>query len=210
MAALSWLDDLRSDVRYAARTLRRSPGFAIVAIVTLALGIGANTAIFSVVNAVLLRSLPYKDADGLFRIFGSIPPTDNPNGPSRRVPAVQVADLAPLRAQTKTLSHIAFYLPLQVTLTGRDDVVRIEGARMTAEALSMLGAQPMRGRSFDPKEEASGADTVVILSYALWQRNFGGAPSVLGQNFTIDGRTYSVIGVMPQGFQFPDTQTRFW
>src|SRR6059036_2631663 len=86
-----WLDDARRDVLYAVRTLRRSPGFAAVAIVTLALGIGANAAIFSVVNAVLLRSLPYKDADGLFRIFGSVPPTDNPNGPSRRVPAVQVA-----------------------------------------------------------------------------------------------------------------------
>ena len=127
MGVVSWLDDLRSDVRYAARTLRRSPGFAVVAIVTLALGIGANTAIFSVVNAVLLRSLPYKDAGGLYRIFGSVPPTDNPNGPARRVPAVQVADLAPLRAQTKTLSHVAFSLSLQVTLTGRDDVARIEG-----------------------------------------------------------------------------------
>jgi len=210
MSTLSWLDDLRTDVRYAARTLRRSPGFAVVAIVTLALGIGANTAIFSVVNAVLLRSLPYKDADGLYRIFGSLPPTDNPNGPSRRVPAVPVADLAELRAQTKTLSHVAFYLPLQATLTGRDDVVRIEGARMTAEALSMLGAQPILGRSFDAKEEVSGADTVVILSHALWQRSFGGTPDVLGQHLTLDGRTYSIIGVMPQGFQFPDTQTRFW
>jgi len=210
LSTLSWLDDLQSDVRYAARTLRRSPGFALVAIVTLALGIGANTAIFSVVNAVLLRSLPYKDADGLYRIFGSVPPTDNPNGPARRVPGVQVADLAPLRAQTKTLSHVAFYLPLQVTLTGRDDVARIEGARMTADALSMLGAQPILGRSFEPREEVSGADTVAILSYALWQRSFGGTPDALGQNLTLDGRTYSIIGVMPQGFQFPDTQTRFW
>jgi putative ABC transport system permease protein len=210
MGVVNGLDDLRSDVRYAARTLRRSPGFAVVAIVTLALGIGANTAIFSVVNAVLLRSLPYKDADGLYRIFGSVPPTDNPNGPARRVPGVQVADLAPLRAQTKTLSHVAFYLPLQVTRTGRDDVARIEGARMTADALSMLGAQPILGRSFEPREEVSGADTVAILSYALWQRSFGGTPDALGQNLTLDGRTYSIIGVMPQGFQFPDTQTRFW
>jgi putative ABC transport system permease protein len=210
MAALSWLDDLKNDVRYAARTLRRSPGFAIVAIVTLALGIGANTAIFSVVNALVLRSLPYKDAGRLYRIFGSVPPTDNPNGPARRVPAVQVADLAPLRAQTKTLSHVTFALPLQATMTGRDDVIRIEGARMTADALSMLGAQPILGRSFDAKEEVSGADTVVILSYALWQRSFGGDAGAIGQSLTLDGRTYSIIGVMPQGFQFPDTQTRFW
>jgi hypothetical protein len=80
----TWLDDLQNDVRYAVRTLRRAPGFATIAIVTLALGIGANTAIFSVVNAVILRSLPYKDAGGLYRIFGSVPPTDNPNGPARR------------------------------------------------------------------------------------------------------------------------------
>jgi len=203
-------DDTQRDVAYAARTLRRAPGFTIVAVVTLALGIGANTAIFSVVNALLLRPLPYQDAGRLVRIFGSVPPTDNPNGPARRVPAVQVADIAPLRAQTKTLSHVAFYLPLQVTMTTSDEIVKIEGARVSAEGLAMFGAQPIIGRTFEPKEESSGADTVAILSYITWQRNFGGSPNVVGRSLVLDGRTYSVIGVMPAGFQFPDPQTRFW
>ncbi len=205
-----WFDDTQRDVAYAVRTLRRAPGFAVVAVVTLALGIGANTAIFSVVNALLLRPLPYKDAHRLVRIFGSVPPTDNPSGPARRVPAVQVADIAPLRAQTKTLSHVAFYLPLQVTMTTADEMVKIEGARVSAEGLAMLGAQPIIGRTFEAKEESAGADTVAILSYITWQRNFGGAADVVGRNLTLDGRTYAVIGVMPAAFQFPDPATRFW
>src|SRR5207244_6300704 len=96
-------------VNPGVRAFARTPGFTLVAVLTLGLGIGANTAIFSVVNAVLLRPLPYKNADRLVRIFGSVPPTDNPNGPARRVPGVLVSDIAPLRVRTQTLPHIAFY-----------------------------------------------------------------------------------------------------
>ena len=203
-----FLDSLAQDVRYAMRTLVRAPAFAIVAILTLALGIGANTAIFSVVNAVLLRPLPYKDSDRLVRIFGNLAPGDSLAGPARRVPAMQVADLAPLRARTQTLSHVAFYLPFQATLGG-DDAIRLEGTRISADTLALLGAQPRIGRAFAPGEELSGADAVVILSHGLWQRRLGGSPDVLGRPLTLDGRAYAVIGVMPPGFQFPDAQSQF-
>src|SRR5260221_7701643 len=142
------LEDARQDTRYAARMLSRAPGFTLAAVVTLALGIGANTAVFSVVNALLLQPLPYDDAGRLARIFGNVPPGDNPAGPARRVPAMWVAELASFRAQTKTLSHVAFYLPLQATLSGADGAIRIEGARVTADTFAMLGARPIIGRVF--------------------------------------------------------------
>src|SRR5262245_59435365 len=207
----TFLDSLAQDLRYAARTLARTPGFTIVAVLTLAPGIGANTAIFSVVNAVLLRPLPYPNADRLVRIFGSVPPADGSNGPARRVPGVQVPDIAPLRAETRTLSHIALNLPLQATLTGLGEATRIEGARMPAEGFAMLGGTPILGRVFEPQEESSGADSVIVLSYAMWQRSFGGAADVIGRSLALDGKPYSVIGVMPRGFEYPDPQTtRFW
>ena len=176
------LDDAQRDLQYAARTLGRAPGFTAVAVVTLALGIGANTAIFSVVNAVLLRPLPYKNPDRLVRIFGNIPAAETSSGPARRVPGVTVADLAPLRAQTQTLSHVALYVGMSATLSGRDGAVKLEGVRVSPETFPMLGAQPQIGRAFESREAVAGADAVVILSHAAWQRHFGGASDVLGQS----------------------------
>jgi len=197
-------------LRYSLRALLKRPSFAAGTMLVLGLAVGVNTAVFSLVNALLLRPLAYDDAGRLARIFGSVPPGDNPNGPARRVPAMQVAELAPLRAQTKTLSHVAFYLPMQATLSAADGAVRIEGARVTADTFAMLGARPVVGRVFESREEASGADAVAILSDVTWQRQFGGAPNVVGQSLVLDGRTYAVIGVMPAAFQFPDAHTRFW
>lgn len=202
--------NMPSEVRYAARTLWRAPAFAVVAIMTLALGIGANTAIFSVLNAVLLRSLPYPDADSLFQVYGSIAPSDNPSGPARRLPAVQVADLHALRTETTMLSGVAFSLPFQATLTGRGDAVRVDGARVTPGTLEMLGPPPVLGRLFRDDDAKSGAENVAILSYGFWQQAFGGTQTVLGETVTLDGVSFSVIGVMPQGFRFPDRQTIGW
>ena len=204
------MDSLLQDLRYAARTLRRAPGFSAVAIVTLALGIGANTAIFSVVNAVLLRPLPYADADRLVRIVGSVAPTDTLQGPARRVAGMTVADIAPFRAETKTLSHVGFYIPVPVTLVAGDEAIRLEGTRIAVDGLAMLGIRPIVGRIFEPKEEVSGGDAVIILSYPLWQRAFAGAADVVGRSLTLDGRAYTVVGVMPRGFDFPDAQSQFW
>jgi len=202
-------DSLAQDVRYAVRTLAHAPGFTLVALVTLALGIGANTAIFSVVNAVLLRPLPFQDADRLVRIFGNVPPGEGVAGAARRVPAMQVADLAPLRARTQTLSHVVFYLPFQATLGG-DDAIRLGGARVSVDTFALLNAQPYLGRAFTPGEDLSGANAVVILSHGMWQRRFGGSPGVLGRQIMLDGGVYAVVGVMPRGFQFPDAESQFW
>jgi len=204
------LDDRRRDTVLAARMLRRAPGFTTVAVLTLALGIGANTAVFSVVNAVLLRSLPYKDPDRLVRIFGSVPAGAGANGPSRRVPGVRVSDLAELRAQAASLSDVVFYLGASATLTGLDQARKLDGIRIAPEAFPMLGAVPLIGRTFEPREAAAGADGVVILSFRAWQRYFNGALQVLGRQLRLDDRSYEVVGVMPPAFQFPDAQTEFW
>jgi predicted permease len=208
--SMYWPDDARRDLHYAIRTLLRAPGFTAVAVLTLALGIGANTAIFSVVNAILLRPLPYKNPGRLVRIVGDLSGADSSRGPSRRVPSVQVSELADLRSKAQTLSHVAFFNTFGPTLTGGGDAIHLDGARMSPEAFPMLGVPPLIGRTFESREGGSGADAVVILSYTTWQRVFGGARTVLDQNVVLDGRTYSVIGVMPESFQFPDAQTQFW
>ena len=205
-----WLDDVQRDLRWAIRALTRTPGFAAVAVITLALGIGANTAIFSVVNAVLLRPLPYRDPDRLVRIFGSIGAGESVNGPSQRVPAVVVSDLAPLRQATRTLSHIVMYVGASSTMTRGDEAVKLDGTRISPQAFEMLGAAPIIGRTFDVREGNSGADSVIILSFACWQRYFGGSAAVLRETLQLDGKAYAVIGVMPPSFQFPDAQTQFW
>jgi predicted permease len=205
-----WLDDMQRDVQYAVRTLRRTPGFTAVAVLTLTLGIGANTAMFSVVNAVLLRPLPYKEGGRLVRIFGNVSAAGSSSGPARRVPSVSVSDLAPLRAQTQTLSHITFYLPLSSTLTHPDGAIKLEGMRVLPDTFPMLGARALVGRTFESGEALAGADAVLILSHATWQRYFGGKADILGQSLTLDGRAYAVVGVMPPDFQFADPQVQFW
>jgi predicted permease len=241
-----WLDDLRTDVRQARRTLLRHPGFALVAILTLAFGIGANTAIFSVVHAVLLRPLPFKDADRLVRIAEIAPapaapaalasPSPNTSkgtstntikssnsnavspgnssspiaAPPRQMAPLNVSDLAALQAQTRTLSHIGVHLSTMVTMTGTDGLIRVLGVRLSPSLLSMLGAQTAVGRTFDARDERAGAEPVVMIGHAMWQRHFSGAPDVIGKRLVLDGSAYTIAGVMTRGFQFPDRNTQFW
>ena len=207
---MRWLDDRRRDVRWAIRALVRTPSFTAIAILTLALGIGANTAIFSVIDAVLLRPLPYRTPDRLVRIFGSVAAGESANGPAQRVPGVTVSDLAALRAESKTLSHVAMYIGASSTLTGRDETVKLDGLRISPEAFPMLGAAPLIGRTFETSEGKSGADGVIVLTFACWQRYFGGSADVLRQSVQLDGRAYAVVGVMPAAFRYPDPQTQFW
>jgi putative ABC transport system permease protein len=206
---LRWIQDVRADTHYALRQFRRTPGFTAVAVVTLALGIGATSAIFSVVYGVLLRSLPYNDADRLVWILQRVAAAEGVFGGQFPVP-IDMSELNTFRMETQTLSHVGAYGTTTLTLTGQGDAMRFDGAMMSADLLPMLGIAPLLGRSFDRGEDAPGADAVVILGYGMWQRQFGGDPHVIGRVVSLDGRDRTIVGVMPPRFSFPDTQTQFW
>ncbi|HUA62685.1 MAG TPA: ABC transporter permease [Verrucomicrobiae bacterium] len=187
---LAWMEQLGQDLRYGLRNMRRSPGFTAVAVIALALGIGANTAIFSVVNAVLLRPLPYRDPGELVTILHD---GTNP---------VAVENYLDWRDQAKSFETMAAADYWTPNLTGADPPEHLWGLRLSQNLLPMLGVQPMLGRVFAPGEDQKGAEHEVVLSYKLWQRRFAGDPGVLGTAIHLDGEAYTVIGVMPPEFQF--------
>ena len=201
-----WLEHIVKDVRYGARNLLRAPGFTVVAVLTLALGIGANTAIFSVVNAVLLRPLAYKDADRLVTIlhYGTGP--------------VATANYIDWRDQGHAFTAVggADYWSPNITSSSASDKnppEHLYGMKVTQNMLPLLGVEPLLGRLFVAGEDQVGAEHEVILSYRLWQRRFQGNPNVLGEAITLDGEGYTVVGIMPAGFQFApfwDTHAELW
>jgi putative ABC transport system permease protein len=209
-----WLDDLQRDVRYAFRTLVKNRGFTVVAVLTLALGIGANTAIFSVVNAILLRPLPYKDSDRVVHII-----TYRREG-EKTVRAWDMGQryFVGLRERTQTLSAVGGYdsfsnltrQRLSMMVEGREGAAQLFGTRMSPVLFSMLGARPEIGRVFEPTEEQPDRHDVIILSHRAWIAHYGGDANILSKPLTLDHRLYSVVGVMPRDFQFPDRQTDFW
>jgi predicted permease len=219
LRVLPWLEDLRRDVPYGLRSFARAPGFTIVAVLTLALGIGANTAIFSVVDAVLLRPLPYAyDSDRLVRLMAHLPNAESPNGAPRRVTVgFTAAEVHELRSRTRVLSHVAIVGPTLMGLSGREEAARLQGARVSASAFPLLGTRPFLGRPILPADEEPGRDDVILLGHAAWQRYFGGDAAIVGRTLTLETvlgprmqRQYSVIGVMPPEFAFPSSQTQFW
>ena len=185
-----WLRQLGQDLRYGLRTMRREPGFAAVAVLTLALGIGANTAIFSVVNAVLLRPLPYRDPARLVTVLhdGWKP--------------VAPANFLDWREQTGSFESIAAAQLWGLTLTGLDRPEQLEVLQTSPEMFHLLGVDAALGRTYGAGEDQPGRDHVVVLSHGFWQRRFGGARDVVGRQVTLDGETYTVVGVMPPEFQF--------
>jgi predicted permease len=194
-----WLGDLWQDLRYGARTLWKSPGFTLIAMTTLALGIGANTAIFSVINGVLLRPLAFHDPDRLFMLW-----TDNPAYQLgfHEFPAAN-ADLPEWRATATSFEQIAIFHSNTAGLSEGGEPERVGGIDMSANLLPLLGVQPLLGRNISAEEEQPGRNRVMIISYALWQRRFGGDQEILGQTITVDGVPRTVIGIMPEGFHFP-------
>jgi predicted permease len=216
------LDDFRQDALYALRALARHPGFTTVAVVTLALGIGANTAIFSVVQGVLLKPLPYKDSARIVTLFANIPASESRSGtPSRGSGSVNVPELTALRSRVTTLSSMAFTSgPALMTMIGRGEATPMQGISMAPGVFDVLGVAPVLGRTMGREDERVGADGVIVLSYALWQRHFGSSTDIVGQTLMLANslsgpgqaapKAFTVIGVMPETFQFPGAQVQFW
>ena len=196
MNSLDWLETLWQDLRYATRMLARNRGFTAVAVVTLALGIGATTAIFTVVNAVLLRPLPYPHPEQLVYVKENLGHAPGIFLPSK--------DFAAWRNQSRTLSPIAAYVTSWANLTGGREAERVFPGAASSSFFSLLETHPVVGRVFLPEEDRPGGPPVVILSHALWKRDFGGDPSVVGKGVTLDGKTYTVVGVLPAKFFVPD------
>ena len=188
-----WLETCFKDVRFGLRSLGKSPGFTAVALLTLALGIGANTAIFSVVHSVMLRPLPYREPGQLVKIW-----------PERPRASVSKADYLDLKNGARSFDGIAAYSNWGFTVTGSGEPAKLEGARVTANLFPLLGVDAGVGRIFALEEDQPGHDKVALISYALWQTRFGSDLRVVGQTITIDGQSYAVVGVMPKGFNFPD------
>ena len=190
---------LLHDFRYAVRQLRKSPGFTAVAVITLALGIGANTAIFSVVNAVLLRALPYKNSDGLVLLW-----SDERAGGEQR-DQVSFTDVDDYRSQNHVFENVVAFGDYGGVLSGSGIPERIPGMQVADGYFSLMGAKPLLGRGFLLEEQLYGKDQVIVLGYGLWQRRFGGDPSIVGKQITLSARLYTVVGVMPKDFPFLPT-----
>ncbi len=189
--------ELRHDVRFAYRTLVRSPAFTVVAILTLALGIGATAAMFTVVNGVLLRPLPYPNAPGLVLVW-----TTPKSSPGVEWPFA-AGNFLDLRNESRVLEHVSAFRARSFILTSDGNSELLEGARVTAGFFEALGMQPLLGRTIATEDDRAGAPHVVLLGYGLWQRRFGGDPNILGQLVALNDSSYQVVGVMPKGFAFP-------
>ena len=189
------------DLRYAFRQLIKSPGFTLVALATLALGIGANTAIFSVVNGVLLRPLPFRDPGKLVRVW-HVPPAKNFPGMTRF--SVSAANYLDWQKQNDVFEQMAIYAYRGFTLTGSGKPERVDACAVSPQFFQTLAVEPMLGRVLLPDEEQPGRSNVVVLSYPFWQEHFASNRDVVGHDITIDGRNYLLAGVMPPDFRFPE------
>lgn len=197
------LESIWQDLCYGARMLRKKPGFTLVAVLTLSLGIGANTAMFSVINTVLLRPLPYQDSHRLVFLWSEALKR------SVREATSSYANISDWKNQNQSFEDLAVFDPASVTLAAMDDPEQIQSVRASANLFSLLGVEPVLGRTFSPEEEQHNA-RVVVISYGLWQRRFGGSDNVLGQTLEIDNLKSQVIGVMPERFQFPARNSQIW
>jgi predicted permease len=191
---VTFLESLAQDIRYGVRMLRKSAGFTVVAVLTLALGIGANTAIFGLVNGIVLRPLPYAEPDRLVSITDSYPE----------------GALVAMRGSLKDIDVAGYTESTELNLTGRGEPVRLYGSEVSAELFSVLRASAEIGRTFEPGEDQPARGDVVILSHGLWQSEFGGNRNIISHSITVGGIDRRIVGVMPQDFRFPLSKTQLW
>jgi putative ABC transport system permease protein len=192
------LQDLLRDVRHIVRRLGRTPGFTAATLLTLALGIGANTAIFGVINGVLLKPLPFPEPDRLIAVWQSAP------GVNIQDLNASIADYITYREDSRTFADVALWRGLSSTITEFQDPERVEGLAATSRLLPIIGVSPAMGRHFTEKDCLTGSPDVVMISCAYWQRRFGGDPSIIGRRIMADGKKREIIGVLPKGFWFMD------
>ena len=200
-AGIHW-DILTQDLRYTLRTLHRTPAFALTAVTVVALGIGATTATFSLADFVLIRPLPFPEADRLVWV-------------SEQRPGFPRMELAPanyrdLKRMATSFDALGAYRGLSVNLVGARQPLRLQGAAMTADVLAALAVRPMIGRPLTATDDVDGAPATALVSYALWQQEFGGDPSIVGRPVRLDGEVYTVVGVMPRDFNFPSRGAQLW
>ena len=192
------MTQLLDDLSHALRLLRRRPGFAALAVVTLALGLGATTGVFSIVNGVLLKSLPYSDPDRLVRIFETAPPSQGGDLRSIAIPTLEA-----WRTGLRRFDGVALYGPASFDISAGDRPAQIYGATATRSLFGVLGVTPVLGRLFTDDEERPGGPLVALLSHRLWRERFGGEAGILGRSIRLNRQLFTVIGVMPAGFAYP-------
>src|SRR5215213_4780046 len=192
------------DIRYGIRMLVKQPGFTLVAVITLALGIGANTAIFSLVNSILLRPLPFREPDRLVRMLQASPKLGLSSW------GVSQADYAAYREQNRSFESVAIYNTTATNLTGAGEPERLPIATVTADFFKVFGVNPLLGRTFVEGEDTPGKNQICVISYAFWQRRFGGDPNVVGNKLSLNNTQTQIVGVMPAEFKFPRYETDLW
>jgi len=198
------IGDIWQDLRYGSRSLRKNPGFTAIAMITLALGIGANTAIFSVVNGVLLRPLPYPEPDRLVMVYGI-----SLQAAQGKTPLCE-ADFLDWKSQNQVFESLAGFSTNRFNYTGGETPQQIEGAWVTSDFFSTIGVQPVLGRGFLPDADTPKAPQTVVISDGFWRRYLGSNPNVIDQQITLNARAFTIIGVMPPGFLFPEKETELW
>src|SRR3989454_7779421 len=203
------MNTLLRDLRYSLRMLIKSRAFTGVAVLSIALGIGANTVVFSVINAVLLRSLPYKDPNSLVLLWGDTKAETN----RRKHNQVSATDVADFRSQASVFEDVATYGNWNATMSGDGEAERVPAIQVGDGFFKIMKGTPLLGRVFTPEEQEDGKDFVIVLSYGLWQRRFGGDPTIIGKIISLSGRPYNIVGVMgadfhplPSTLVFPEGQ----